>query len=74
MTMCAERMWYVFLAIILGLVMGLTGSQLFGLAFVIQLAVMVVLFVRAFTDGCPSLTALKRILPPCDDDEDWVGA
>jgi hypothetical protein len=31
--MCAERMWLITLAIIMGLVMGLAGSQMFAAAF-----------------------------------------
>ena len=69
MIMCAERMWFVFVAIILGVVMGLTGSQMFGVAFLVQLAVMVMLLMRGFSDVCPSLTWLKRLLPPCDEED-----
>ena len=65
--MCAERMWFKWVAIILGLVMGLAGSQMFGAAFVVQLLVMVIFLVRGFTGKCPSLMILKQILPPCEE-------
>ena len=65
--MCAERMWMIWVAIILGLVMGLAGSQMFVAAFLVQLAVMVILLMRGFTGFCPSLTLLKQILPPCEE-------
>jgi len=65
--MCAERMWLIWIAIILGLVMGLAGSQMFGAAFLLQLLVMVLLLVRGLTGKCPSLTLLKQILPPCQE-------
>ena len=64
--MCAERMWMIWVAIILGLVMGLAGSQMFVAAFLVQLVVMAILLMRGFTGFCPSLTLLKQILPPCE--------
>ncbi len=64
--MCAERMWMIWVAIILGLVMGLAGSQMFAAAFLVQLAVMVILLMCGFTGFCPSLSLLKQILPPCE--------
>jgi len=67
MMMCAERMWFVWMAIILGLVMGLAGSQMFAAAFLMQLAVMGMLLVRGLTGKCPSLMILQQLLPPCDE-------
>ena len=67
MVMCAERLWFMLLAILLGLVMGLAGSQMFGVAFIVQLVIMVMLLVRGFTGKCPSLMILKQILPPCNE-------
>jgi hypothetical protein len=64
--MCAERLWYVIIAILMGLVMGLAGSEMFGAAFLVQLAIMAVLLMRGFTGFCPSVTILKQLLPPCD--------
>jgi len=65
--MCAERMWLITLAIIMGLVMGLAGSQMFAAAFLVQLAIMVALLMRGLTGFCPSLMLLKQILPPCQE-------
>jgi len=65
--MCAERMWLIWVAIILGLIMGLAGSQMFAAAFLAQLAVIIVLLVRGFTGFCPSLILMKHILPPCSE-------
>jgi len=69
--MCAERIWYVGIAIILGLIMGLVGSGLFVVAFFAQLAVMGVLLMRGIMDRCPSEDALRQILPSCDETEDF---
>ena len=68
--MCAERMWNVMIVILLGLVMGLTGSMMFRVAFVLQLIVMIMLLVRGFTNNCPSLKNLKRIFSPCEYDDE----
>ena len=65
--MCAERMWMIWVAIILGLVMGLAGSQMFAAAFLVQLVVMAILLMRGFTGLCPSLTLLKQIIPSCEE-------
>lgn len=67
--MCADRMWLVWVAIILGLVMGLAGSGMFAVAFLVQLAVMIALLVRGLSGFCPSLILLKQILPPCEQGE-----
>jgi polyferredoxin len=63
--MCAERLWFVWIAIILGLIMGLAGSQMFAAAFIAQLALIVVFLVRGLTGKCPSLMLLSQIVPPC---------
>jgi polyferredoxin len=63
--MCAERLWFVWIAIILGLIMGLAGSEMFAAAFIAQLALIVVFLVRGFTGKCPSLMLLSQIVPPC---------
>ncbi len=65
--MCAERLWMIWVAIILGLVMGLAGSQMFAAAFLVQLVVMAILLMRGFTGWCPSLILLKQILSPCEE-------
>ena len=67
MVMCAERLWFMLVAIFMGLVMGLAGSQMFGAAFLVQLVIMVMMLVRGFTGKCPSLTILRQILPSCNE-------
>ena len=67
MVMCAERLWLMLVAILLGMVMGLAGSRMFGAAFIVQLAIVVILLVRGLTGKCPSLMILKQILPPCNE-------
>jgi hypothetical protein len=51
----------------LGFIMGIAGAGMFKLAFLFQLFVMVMLFIWAFTDFCPSLYILKKVLPACED-------
>jgi len=65
--MCAERMWLIAVAILMGLVMGLAGSQMFAAAFLVQLAIMAVLLMRGFTGFCPTVILLRQILPPCEE-------
>jgi len=67
MLMCAERLWFMLVAILMGLVMGLAGSQMFGAAFLIQLLIMTMMLVRGFTGQCPSLVMIRQILPPCEE-------
>ncbi|WP_456456672.1 hypothetical protein [Nitratifractor sp.] len=63
--MCAERMQRIFLAIILGMNMGLAVSQP-KIAFLVQLAVIVLLLIGGFTGKCLSIEILKQFIPPCD--------
>jgi Na+/phosphate symporter len=67
MMMCAERMQRIFLAIILGINMGLAVTQP-QIAFLVQLAVIVLLLVGGFTGKCLSLEILRQFIPPCDAD------
>ncbi len=66
--MCAERAQRMLMAIMLGLVMMLAGLQMFKLAFLLQLFIMIMLLIWAWTNFCPSLYILRKILPPCDFD------
>ncbi|SFV56711.1 hypothetical protein MNB_SV-6-277 [hydrothermal vent metagenome] len=63
--MCAERLHRIVIAIILGLVMGMAGAGMIKLAFLSQLFVMIMLFLWAFSDFCPSLYLLRKIIPSC---------
>ena len=65
--MCAERMQRIFLAIILGMNMGLAVTQP-KIAFLVQLGVMILLLIGGFTGKCFSLEILRQFIPPCDAD------
>jgi len=67
--LCAERMQRIIQAIILGLILGLAGSQLFAAAFIVTVAMMLMLFVAGVTGFCPGLMILKQIFPPCGCEE-----
>jgi len=67
--LCAERMQRIVQAMILGLIMGLAGAQMFKVAFLVILAMMLMLFVAGLTGFCPGLMILKKIFPVCDSDE-----
>ena len=63
--MCADRLHRIVIAIILGIIMGMAGAGMAQLAFISQLFVMIMLFIWAFTNFCPSLYILRKVLPPC---------
>jgi hypothetical protein len=65
--MCAERVQRIVQAIILGFIMGLAGAQMFKVAFLVMLAMMISLLVAGFTGFCPGLIILKKIFPPCEE-------
>ena len=67
--LCAERMQRIVQAMILGLIMGLAGAQMFKVAFLVTLAMMLMLFIAGLTDFCPGLMILKKVFPACDCDE-----
>jgi len=68
-SMCAERMQRILTAIMLGFVMMAAGLGMFKVAFLLQLFIMILLLVWAFTDFCPSIYMLSKILPPCKFDK-----
>ena len=67
--LCAERMQRIVQAIILGLIMGLAGAQMFKIAFIVTFAMMIMLFIAGVTGFCPGLMILKKIFPSCDTPE-----
>ena len=71
--LCAERMQRIVQAIILGLILGLAGMQMFKVAFLITVAMMFMLFVAGLTGFCPGLMILKKIFPSCYDCEENKG-
>jgi hypothetical protein len=58
----------IFLAIILGMNMGLAVSQP-KIAFLVQLAIIILLLVGGFTRWCVGLEILKSLLPPCKESQ-----
>jgi len=67
--MCVERVQRLMTAIMLGIIMGLAGAGMLKAAFLLQLFVMIMLIVWAFTNFCPSIYVLKKIFPPCNFEE-----
>ena len=65
--MCADRMRSIVIAIILGASLGLLGSENIQYMFIIQLIIIIALLVDGFTGFCPIRTALRAILPKCED-------
>ncbi len=71
--MCAEKIQRLIQAIILGLVMGMAAMGMSGekgmlqLAFLVQLAMMIMLIIAGTTGWCPGLMILKKIFPPCEE-------
>ncbi len=68
--LCAERVQRILMAIMLGLVLGLAGSGMMKAAFILQVFIMVMLLVWAFTNFCPSTWVLERLIGKCDFDKD----
>ncbi|HEO97829.1 MAG TPA: DUF2892 domain-containing protein [Epsilonproteobacteria bacterium] len=74
--MCAEKMQRLIQAIILGMVMGMAAMGIAGepgmlqLAFIVQLAMMIMLIIAGLTGWCPGLMILKKIFPPCKEKEE----
>jgi len=67
--MCADRVQRIVIAIMLGFVLGVAGAGMFKIAFLLQLFVMIMLLIWAFTDFCPSLYILRKVLPPCSENK-----
>ena len=65
--MCADRMHHIIIAIILGIIMGLAASGQIQIAFLLQLALIILFLLDGFAGICPGRTILRQILPPCED-------
>lgn len=65
--MCAEKIQRLIQASILGFVLGLAGSGMIQLAFLLQFAMMLMLVIAGLTGFCPGLIILKKIFPSCSD-------
>jgi uncharacterized membrane protein len=68
-SMCVERVQRMLTAIMLGFVMMAAGMGMIKLAFLLQLFIMIMLLIWAFTNFCPSIYMLSKILPPCNFDK-----
>lgn len=64
--MCAEKMQRILMAIMLTLTMVLFLMNMTNVAVILQVFIIIMLFVWAFTDFCPSLWFFNKIFGPCD--------
>ncbi len=70
---CAQRLQRLIQAFILGFVMGLAAIGMAGdqtslqIAFLVQFAMMVMLFIAGVTGWCPGLIFLRRFFPDCEE-------
>ena len=68
---CVERLQWIVQAFILGTIMGIAALGMGGdmgmlqLAFILQLAMMAMLFFAAVTGICPGKRFLAQLFPPC---------
>lgn len=67
--MCLETAQRLLIAIMLGFVMMAAGLGMLKIAFLLQLFIMIMLMIWAFTNFCPSVYILSKILPPCNFDK-----
>jgi hypothetical protein len=73
--MCAERIQRILTAIMLGialmfLMQGVQGNELsLKIGVVLQVFIMIMLLVWAFTNFCPSLWFFNKVFGPCDWDK-----
>ena len=65
--MCADRMRSIIIAIVLGLSLGLLGSENIKYMFIMQLVIIIALLVDGFSGFCPLRAMLRAILPKCED-------
>ncbi|OQX74960.1 MAG: hypothetical protein B6D59_00780 [Campylobacteraceae bacterium 4484_4] len=76
--MCAERMQRILTSIMLGVILyffamgahdfqaGAKESIHFTIAVVLQIFVIIMMLIWAFTNFCPSIWFFKKIFPPCE--------
>jgi len=64
--MCVERVQRMLTAIMLGFVMMAAGMGMIKLAFLLQLFIMIMLLIWAFTNFCPSIWFFNKVFGPCD--------
>ena len=66
--MCAERFFSLFIAIVLGINMGVAGSGDFKSAFLISLLLIILLLAVAIVKGGVIRRAIKSFLPQCKEE------
>jgi len=76
--MCAARMQRILTALMLGVILyffamgaadfqaGMKESFHFQVAVVLQIFVIIMMLIWAFTNFCPSTWLMKKIFPPCE--------
>jgi len=70
--MCAERVQRILTAVMLGiallfLMQGVQGNELYlKIGVVLQVFIMIMLLIWAFTNFCPSLWFFNKVFGPCD--------
>ena len=73
--MCAERIQRILTAVMLGialmfLMQGVNGNELYlKIGVVLQVFIMIMLLIWAFTNFCPSLWFFNKVFGPCDWDK-----
>jgi|GEM_PF-1668224 hypothetical protein len=70
--MCAEKLQRIFLAIALGMNMGLAVEEP-KIAFLIQLTLIILLLIGGFSRFCLSLEILRQLVPSCNEKGDKNG-
>jgi hypothetical protein len=63
---CAQRVQRLLMAIMLGLVLMLAATGMTQLAFILQVFIMIMIIVWAFTNFCPSIWFFQKVLGDCD--------
>ena len=70
--MCYQKLQRILTAVVLGITLlfftlGFNGdTKMFQIAVILQIFVILMLLLWAFTNFCPSIWFLKKIFPPCD--------
>ncbi len=70
--MCYQKIQRLLTSIVLGInllffIIGSQGNQIiFKIAIILQVFVIAMLVIWAFTNFCPSIWFFKKIFPPCD--------
>jgi len=63
---CAQRVQRLLMAIMLGLVLLLIGTQQLQMAIILQIFIIIMVLVWALTNFCPSIWFLQKVIGDCD--------